>query len=286
MSKVFKGITKVFKKVAKVVIKIAPIVLAAAAIIFTGGAALGLTGTLLGASLSGGFGAAAAGWVGSLGLGATASAALTGAVTYAGYGAVTGGALAGITGGDINKGMQTGALTGAVTGGVLGGTGLVGVGANDAISKAAVGIGSPTTGATGFTGLAADAAGSTASAAPTAGTIGGYTTGGAVNTATNQFLGSTAAQSAATGGLVQPGGWLAQNGALVGTTLSGIGTGLLKGSAAQDSAEATLAAEREKRANIAANYATTAGSSVGGSTPNNIRYVYDPRQGRIVSMNT
>lgn len=112
MSKIWKGIKKVFKKIVKVIKKVVPIILAVAAIYFTAGAALGITGA--------GGGWAAAGKIGAIfGEGIVAST-VTSAVYQASIGAAIGGIVSKATGGSFTQGAQRGAVIGAVTGGFTG----------------------------------------------------------------------------------------------------------------------------------------------------------------------
>lgn len=284
MSGVLKGVTKVFKKVAKVVKKVAPIALAIAAVVYTGGAALGATPTL---------GAAMGSLTSSMGLSGTLGSVVTGALTQAGYGAAIGAATSAITGGDIMKGMQGGALTGAITGGVTGSLGfktdLIGdtvkdslnsgasaaeTAASNAVTGAPVGVtGEPMIG--NYPGQPGGAAGVDVGAigdAPTAfdpnvsagqeamlrnafpGGIGTpqqpmLATGrvGFGNEATREVLKKT-------GGVFDEGGWLERNGSLVGQTISGLGTGLMKGLSAESEQEMLEQRERTRLATIRANY--------------------------------
>ncbi|MCA1971906.1 MAG: hypothetical protein LDL44_03640 [Caenispirillum sp.] len=229
MSSVVKGVGKVFKKVAKVAKVIAPVALAAAAVYFTAGAALGVAGT------AGGWGAAVSSVTGALE--GTLGQIVTGAVTQAGYGAAIGAATSAITGGDPLKGALTGAIGGAVTGGVSGAIGLP----TDPLS----GIGQPS-GANAQTTLIGSGGGDPLwgpAAAPA--------------TITGQTAPATATAPAASPGLLGKGGWVERNGTLVGNTLSGLGSGLLKGMS-----EDEAAAERYRGNRYASNYRlTVAGDS-------------------------
>ncbi len=221
MSKVVKGVKKVFKKVFKVVKKIAAPALAVAAIVFTGGAALGI------GALQGGWGAIASTIGGKLG-GGLLSKVVTGAITQAGYGAAIGGVTNAIMGGSFSEGAKAGAIAGAVTGGITGG----------------VQHFMPSTPPAGT----APAGTAPASTAPGASVPSG---GPGVPTALPPSTVPTAAPTMAPrGGLFRAGGWFERNQDMVGKVVSGVGQGLMAGSAADS--EADLLRERYRL--TAANY--------------------------------
>lgn len=225
MSGVGKAIGKVFKAVGSFVKKIAAPVLAAAAIVFTGGAALGL------APLTMGFGGAVTGALSAIGAPTTGvlGGVLTGAVTQAGYGAALGGVASSLTGGSFTEGAATGALAGAVTGGVTGG---LGAASAPSATMASRGL-SPASGMPPTT------------AAPLPRPTSG------VSTPVQEGLAS--AGNASIGGASNgPGGLLrgiTQSPAF-GSTLAGIGQGLLTGMAQKEQLEQ----EQEDQERITASY--------------------------------
>ncbi len=269
MSKVVKGIKKVFKKVVKVVKKIAPVVLAAAAIYFTAGAAMGVGGPTAGSALAS-----------SMGLTGTLGGVVSGAVTQAGYGALIGGTLSKAQGGSFSEGAKAGALGGMVTGGISGGINPAGAGVTPA---------APTSGIDpGALNAADEAASMGANFSHDAGIS-------PVSTATPPSV-AAAPQAATSKGLLNQGGWLERNQALVGNVVGGIGQGMM----ARSQADSEIDALRERQKIINENYSGVKPSAGFNSlapgtgqrrpmdrpdTYSNYEFQYNPQSGRIERVN-
>lgn len=296
-----------FKKFLKTAKKVAPIALTAGAVVFTAGAAFGKTG---------GWGDIVSGITKGVGLDGVVGDILAGAVTQAGYGAVLGGVTSMIAGGDFMDGAQKGALGGLVTGGVMGGIGgqdladplkgMFGNGETGETGQAAVSQAAALAPVAGSQAAALDAPLGKASEALRA--AGGGHPGETGNVM--RSLGEGARTSARGGGagggggggaapgFFGEGGWLERNGEFVGKTVSGLGGGLLS----MASAEEPGAEAQARQAVINQNYGGMTGlltpGGVGptaqGPAPGEVydqqvygtagpgRYVYDPRQRRVV----
>jgi len=338
MSGVVKAVKKVFKKVVKVAKKVAPIALAAGAIIFTGGAALGLTagwgatvssvvgslgGTgvlsnvLTGAITYGGYGALAGGAMAGLSGGDMMKGAQKGALV----GAVSGGVASGLGFGPTATAPGAAGPAGAGAGPAGPGNAAAASGTHPASEMAGIGPqANPGLNGSEFSGLPAPSGGGGV-VTPTGATGAQAARGlGSVSAQTTQRVassGATAAQ-AATESAANPSWWesltgegsfLSNNGDMVGRAVAGLGEGLMKGAGSEAEAEAMrerteaeARLERERRAEIAGNYATggaglmrglsaqQAAAGQGNPTPeqrfgsmeNNGRYVYDRGTRQIV----
>jgi hypothetical protein len=250
----FSKIGKIFKKVtSSKIFKVAAAVLGVAAVVFTGGAALGL------APFAGGFGAAMGGISSALGLTGTVGSVLTGALTAGGYGAAIGGLTSLATGGDPLDGASMGLATGALTGGLLGGFG-VGV---DPFAGIGTKAAPAATGGAGLVGGPATTPATAGMATPSLATTGPATAGAATTGPASVASASSLPAAGQGGGLLGAGGWIERNGALVGSTLSGLGQGLATGMAAGDKADA----EREQFDRISGNFAMPEGGYEGSTSP-------------------
>lgn len=267
--------------------KVAPYVLAAAAIIYTGGAALGLAlpGMAAGTAATAGFATAVSSGVAAMGLTtaagglSTLGAIVAGSVTYAGIGGALGAATSAITGGDISKGLKTGALAGAVVGGAMGAAGY-GLPAS-AMNPTSVAATPGATGAVGSgqgmiqTAAVAPPSGSLAaapissSAMPTIGAESAKMMGAAgIPTAAPAV---TTVAPAATGGMMSAaptvagagaGGGMLSGGTTAALLASPVIGGLVQGVGTGMAAHAEQVTEREKAAQIAANYGTAGGQGL------------------------
>ncbi|RJF80957.1 hypothetical protein D3877_12040 [Azospirillum cavernae] len=208
MSGVVKSIGKVFKKVVNTASKILPVALAAGAVMFTAGNALGITSS---------WGEAVKGVTDSLGAGSGLSSIITGAVTNAGYGAVAGAATSALSGGDALQGAQYGAAAGAVLGGAQG--------AYDSYASGST----PASAATGNDAASSGArieGGGQPSDTPQGGVAGGGATMKPAVAPSAVTSGAASSSADAGAGIIDKGGWLERNGALVGNVLLGVGKGL------------------------------------------------------------
>lgn len=246
MSGVLKSVGKVFKKVGKAVGKILPAVLAVGATVFTAGAALGLP------AMAGGWGGAVSSVFGG---GSTIGNMLTGAVTQAGYGAALGGAASMIGGGSFSDGAAAGAAAGAVGGGLMAGMG----GGTDLLAGK---VGQST--ANRFdTAWSTAAGGGQGNMTPDA--VGQFAAGKGLTapTPTPTVAGASMPAPAAAGGngLMS---FLKDNQAVVGQTLSGLGSGLMQGLAAKDAA----AAREKEQQRVTDSYGVDPNTLAGlGSSP-------------------
>jgi hypothetical protein len=269
MSGVAKGIGKVFKAVGSVVKKILAPALAVAAIVFTGGAALGL------APLAGGFGGAVASTLGAIGVPTTGviGSALTGAVTQAGMGAAIGGVTSMATGGDFTDGAGKGALLGAATGGLTGalGAGAAAPAASSGVTMSSRGM-APAMSAGGVNPSTFARPTSALMAADGAATAGAATAGAATN-----------GPGGIIGGLTR--GMMGDGGSLIGSTLGGLGKGLLAGMAQKEE----MAYLEDNQDRITESYDVPTSVLNGGTHDSKgrpsfgpRRYVYDRKARRIV----
>ena len=227
-----KAIKKVFKKVAKHAKIIVPVVLGAAAIYFTAGAALGAGGI--------------SGVIGQLGLGSTLSSVLSGAVTQAGIGAAIGAGTSLVTGGDVGKGALLGAAAGAVTGGITGA------------------VNAPTTRAQNF---------GRDPQFPNASNLGSGGSPSSDPLSGLNPLTDPAIRPPDTGGgglLSSFGEFVTDNQTLIGGAIQGVGAGLgglAQAEAQVEAAEVLANQDRERRAEIAANFDVSGGGGLlSGST--------------------
>lgn len=238
MSGVIGSIGKSFTKVVKTAKKVLPAALAIGAIVFTAGAAMGALPS---------WGTAISGAMGKLGITGTLGSVLTGAVTQAGYGAVLGGATSALTGGKVSNGMLAGAAAGAITGGAMGAANMKtdpfgGLGDSPSASMPEVTApGSP---------APVQTVTPPSASAQTAGPLNAPISDSITGPASAYSMGPSAAPPSAAAppiapppapkanGLFGDGGWLEKNGTMVGTAVSGLGSGLLKMAAGDDTEKA------------------------------------------------